>query len=130
MSSNFLPDKNKLSLTKDDLFDKIINLKLIVKRPVKGVSFGQEADAFIIRSDYEAVFPKQEITNVFRTGQFISNQYYIRKCAYKPSIKVQYKRLAKDTLVSLDIFVNNFIIFTSKGEAMATFNKTDYDLVG
>lgn len=130
MSSNFLPDKNKLSLTKDDLFDKIINLKLIVKRPVKGVSLGQEADAFIIRSDYEAVFPKQEITNVFRTGQFISNQYYIRKCAYKPSIKVQYKRLAKDTLVSLDIFVSNFIIFTSKGEAMATFNKTDYDLVG
>ena len=81
MSSNFLPDKNKLSLTKDDLFDKIINLKLIVKRPVKGVSLGQETDAFIIRSDYEAVFPKQEITNVFRTGQFISNQYYIRKCA-------------------------------------------------
>ena len=130
MNSVFLPDKNKLNLTKDDLFDRIVNLKLIVKRPVEGLSLGQASEAFIIRSDYETVFPKQEITNVLRTGQFVDNRYYIRKCAYKPSIKVQYKRLANNTSVTIDIFVSNFIIFTSSGKSMATFNKEDYDLVG
>lgn len=129
--SVFLPDKYKLNLTKDDLFDRIINLKLIVRRPEsENDALIKKQEAFIIRSDYEAVFYKQSITNALRTGQFVSNQYYIRKCSYKPSIKVQYKRVAKDTTVAVDIYISNFIIYTSNGEAMATFNKADYDLAG
>lgn len=128
-NSAFLSDKNKLNLTKDDLFDRVINLKLFVhKKDSKDAEYVKGADAFIIRSDWEAVFFKQSVESVLQQGVFTSNAYYIRKCQYKPSIKVQYKKVSKDTAANIDIFISNFTIFTSDGKAMPTFNKEDYDL--
>ena len=128
MNSYFLEDKNKLSLTKDDIFDRIINLKLLVRNT--NSTNPDKVDTYIIRSDYEAVFPKQTIHKAFQSGALTNDEYYIRKCTYKPSIKLQYDRKSKDTYVAIDILISNFIIFSPDGNAMATFNKADYDLVG
>lgn len=119
-----LADKNKLRLTKDDLFDKIINLKLTVKK-----SGGKETEEFIIRSDYEAVFKNQSVQKALSLGAFTDGAYYIRKCQYKPSIKFTYTRVSADTNIAMDLYITNFLIFSSDGRVMATFNRADYDLI-
>lgn len=123
MNSYLLPDKYKLHLSKEDMFDRIINLKLTVKK-----TDGSTED-FIIRSDYEAVFYNQSIMKVLSNNAFGDRAYTIRKCRYKPSVKFQYKRLANGTATLIDIFVSNFVIFSADGRTMATFNQADYNLI-
>ena len=131
-NSIFLADKDKLNLSKDDLFDRVINLKLSVSRNTESEQGAvvKNTETFIVRSDYEAVFTKQSITNVMRTGNFTSDTYYIRKCAYKPSIKFTSKKISGTSSVELDIYVSNFLIYTNDGKCLATFNSKDYNLVG
>lgn len=124
MNSYLLQNKDKLHLNKEDLFDRIINLKLTVQKHGE-----TDREEFIIRSDYEAVFKNQSIMKTLSKGFFLDNDYYIRKCTYKPSIKFNYTRVSSDTNIEMDIYVTNFLIFSSDGKVMATFNKSDYDLI-
>ena len=82
--SKFIDDEDKLDFTPDVLFDKIINLKINCYDEASG-----ERESFVIRSDYELVYPYSamptEVTNIDPLG----NRYIIRRCTIKPSIKVQ-----------------------------------------
>jgi hypothetical protein len=81
---------NSLDLEPSDLFDKVINLKLMRKkgRPI------------IIRSDYEAVFQPD--------GS--SGKVSFKRCTHKPEIKVSYKQVAQSVAVEVDIKITNFFL--------------------
>lgn len=112
--SGLLQDKYKLSLNSLDLFDKVINLKLTTA----------DGEVFVIRSDYETYFPntmKSVMNNDY--SSFIGSKVcYIRKCQYKPSIKIQYKQVSMSTPVNIDIFINNFFMLDKNGKVLKNFN--------
>ena len=117
----------KLKLDDYAMFDRIINLKLKVRgssRLGQGKDF---IDEFIIRSDYEIVHPSDSVKSVMN-GTNKSNGYYIQKCAYKPSIKVQYAQVSGGTSIGIDIFVNNFFITTKDGRHLMSFSNADYKM--
>lgn len=124
MNSYFLPDNKKLKLSKDDIFDRIINLKLTVRK--RG---GEEIEEFIVRSDYEVVYIDQSMLRVLGNGAFTVGKYYIKRCTYKPNIRFTYESIGGGTNINLDLYISNFFIFSSDGTVMANFNKKDYDLI-
>lgn len=121
-----LPDREKVNLNKYDLFDKIINLKLITGDYTdSGVV---KKDEYFIRSDYEIFYPSQDITKVMQTGNIASNSYQIRRCQMKPSIKVQYTNVCQSTSIDVDIFISNFYMTDSQGQRLMNFNNSTYPL--
>lgn len=126
-NSSLLPDSSKLSLTKDDLFDRVINLKLITGEYKDG-AVDIKHDEYVIRSDYEAVYKNLDVTKVMQTGNIPSQSYYIRKCQMKPSIKIQYKNVSQSTSIGIDIFISNFFMTDSKGQRLMSFNNETYPL--
>lgn len=129
MNDSFLlPDKNKTNLTQFDIFDKIINLRLTTgKLNADGVT-ATEGDVYVVRSDYEVVYPGMQITNVFKAGAIPGNNYYIRKCEYKPSIKVQMKNVSPYTGIEIDIFLTNFYMLDASGKTLLSFSNSAYPL--
>ena len=123
--TTFKADKDKYTLTQEDLFDKVINLKLYTED-----SNGNLKDTYVIRSDYELYFPTlmdnvaKNDYNKFKTNNFC----YIRKCQQKPAIKVQYKRISADAGVLVDIFVSNFHMLDKNGDLVTGFNNETYKL--
>lgn len=118
--STLMKDKDKVSLSEVDMFDRVINLKL----------FTSKGDTFVIRSDFEIFYPelmdsvssnKIERFNGLKTG-------YIRKCQHKPSIKVQYKRVSMNTSITVDIFLTNFFAIDQQGNYVSSFNNATYPL--
>ena len=79
-------------------------------------------DEYVIRSDYEVVYPKLDVSKVMQTGNISGKNYYIRKCRYKPDIKIQYSRVSESTDVSVDIFVSNFQMLDSQGKNLVSFS--------
>lgn len=129
MSSNYvtqlMQDKDKVSISANDMFDRVINLKLYVED-----KDGTVKDTYVIRSDYELFYPKL-MKNVADNNikSFISNKKcIIRKCQYKPSIKVQYKRVSLTSAVSVDIFISNFFMLDKDGNLINGFNNETYKL--
>lgn len=125
--SSLLSDKDKLNLTKSDLFDRIINLKLYAgEMKADGTSIVK--DTYVIRSDWEIYYPDQykALTNGTVST---SGKGYIRKCRIKPSIKVQYKQISSGTAIEMDIFISNFFMFDSSGQMLMSFNNITYPLL-
>ena len=116
-------DKNNLQLQAGDLFDRVINLKFITSE--KG-SDGVEkyVDEFVLRSDYELVDAKFVANVANDTVSYSQNKKIssIRKCRLKPSVKVQYKQVAGNTTIELDIFVQNFFMLDSEGKTLMSFS--------
>lgn len=112
-NNSLLKDKYKEKLGALDLFDRVINLKLTTTN-------GEE---YVIRSDYETYFPNtlRAVTDGDYTA-FLNNKCLVRKCQYKPSIKIQYKRVSMDTPISVDIFINNFFMLDKNGKMLKTFS--------
>ena len=113
--SALLADKSKCELGALDIFDKVINLKLTIsEKDANGNPISKSE--YVIRSDYEMYFPK--LMNSVASGSFDglvnAPTCYIRKCTYKPSIKVQYKRVSMSTPVAIDIFINNFYMLDKR----------------
>ena len=101
--------------TDNDLIDRVINVKITTK----SFSTSEEEnieDVFVIRSDYEIV----ELSN---------GTYTIRKCAMKPSIKVQYEQVSSGTAISIDLFLSNFFVMTKDGRTLMSFNQQTYDIL-
>ena len=121
--TSFLKDESKTSLGELDIFDRVINLKLTVSsKDVNGNDI--PAQEFVIRSDYEMYFPQMldSITSSdFNSFSTLKN-CTLRKCQYKPSIKVQYKRVSMSTPVSVDIFIKNFFMLDKSGKMIKSFN--------
>jgi hypothetical protein len=82
--------EGSLNLEPSDLFDKIINLKLIRKkgRPI------------IIRSDYEPVFHD--------SGGLGGVSF--KRCVQKPEIKISYKQAAQSVVIEVDIRITNLFL--------------------
>lgn len=127
MKTSFATDADKISFDSNLLFDRIINLKL--KCGYKTEEGAVVVEEFVIRSDYELVPLQNSIDNSAKDNT-IDNKYILRRCTYKPSIKVQCNMVTASTGTSIDVFVSNFFIFTSDGKHLLNFNKDRYEILG
>ena len=119
--TGFLKDKYKTDLNNNDFFDRIINVKLVTSK-------GNE---YVIRSDYEIVYPSKEVSNVLSGKGFdsLSNKCYIQKCQFKPSIKVVYNQVSNDCVIGLDVYITNFYVFGQNGKVLMQFSSKDEQLI-
>jgi hypothetical protein len=81
-----------VTLTSEDLMDRVINIRFVHKP----LTAGALPKTFTLRSDYEVMYTK--------TGFF-----YI-DCIQKPAIKVSYKQVANSTVVELNVDISNLFI--------------------
>ena len=120
--------KNNLQLQAGDLFDRVINLKFLTSEQVTIKKGGDEVekyvDEFVLRSDYELVDTKfvENVANGTVSYSQDKKISCIRKCRMKPSVKVQYKQVAGNTMIELDIFIQNFFMLDSKGKTLMSFS--------
>lgn len=122
-----LDDKRKENLTPYDIYDKIINLRFITgetSNADNNESSYVPTGIYILRSDYEPVFFDANYMDKV-TGNTYKNRYYIRKCIHKPSIKVEYKLVAKGLQINLDIYIDNFYMLSSDGRQLTALNIKD-----
>lgn len=120
---NLLPDRLKTRLSPTDLFDKVVNLRFNCFDPATKTD-----RTYVVRSDYEAYFPSMDVTKAFTASNKVKNECIIRKCAFKPSIKVQYKCVADTTSVELDIWISNFFMIDETGQNLMKFDKKNFPL--
>lgn len=119
----FSSDENKLKLKAGDLFDRIINLKIICEDKKT-----LELETFVIRSDYELVYTNVNLNNFIKMSNRSDKTYVIRRCSFKPSIKVQCKMVTSNTATSVDVFINNFFLLTKDGKYLRSFNSSQYNI--
>lgn len=128
--SSLIKDSEKVNLGRADLFDKIINLKFKVvstEQSLTGIKPIEQE--YVLRSDYEVFQPNEDITKVLKGSlTSVNKDYHIRKCAMKPSIKVQYKGITNNTNIEFDIYVSNFFMFSKDGQRLMQFNMNTYKL--
>lgn len=117
----FSSDESKLHLSPNDLFDRIINLKLVCENKVT-----KELEVFVIRSDYELVYSNVDLDNFIKQAPKVNKKYTVRRCTFKPSIKVQCKMVTSNVATSMDIFINNFFLLTKDGNYLRSFNSSQY----
>lgn len=119
-SAQLIPNEQKVNLQIGDIFDRIINLKLNCYNKQTRIR-----ESFVIRSDYELVWLGQTFDG--NGGITIGNgQYLIRRCSFKPSIKVQCKMVTSNTGTSIDVYVSNFFLVTGDGKHLRSFNEESY----
>ena len=127
-TSNLLPDAEKgkgvYSFTSGDLFDRIINLKLYTCE----TGTNKIQDEYVIRSDWELYYPDMMKTIQGNGTPKDLKTCYVRRCVQKPAIKVQYKQIATGTAIEIDIFISNFIMLSSDGRTLMSFNNLTYPL--
>lgn len=119
----FSSDESKLHLKAGDLFDRIINLKIICEDKKT-----LELETFVIRSDYELVYSNVNLNNFIKQASRSDKTYTIRRCSYKPSIKVQCKMVTSNTATSVDVFISNFFLLTKNGNYLRSFNSSQYNI--
>lgn len=129
-SSNtvLLADKNKPILTKDDLFDRIINVRITVRDKVINDGKDVVVSTYTIRSDFEPVFVPNGANALMMGNTKAQNKYYIRKCIHKPSINFSLKRLTKNVGINLSVTISNFYIFNAEGSVVDWFNLKDKEI--
>ena len=121
-------NKDSLQLQAGDLFDRVINLKFLTSEQVTtkegGNGVERYVDEFVLRSDYELVDTKfvENVANGTVSYSQDKKISCIRKCRLKPSVKVQYKQVAGNTQIELDIFVQNFFMLDSEGKTLMSFS--------
>ena len=119
----FITDESKLHLSSGDLFDRIINLKLTCYNVET-----DERESFVIRSDYEMVYPDSSLPVDGNLLPYLKNRCVIRRCTMKPSIKVQCKMVSTNTGISTEVFVSNFFMLTKDGKHLRSFNNSQYNI--
>lgn len=127
-SSFFATNSEKIKFDSNLIFDRVINLKLITGKPnAKGIV--EQNNEFVIRSDFEVVYPSKSVDKTFTKGNINNNAYYFRKCQHKPSIKVQYKQVSGGTNIELDVYIANFFLMDKDGNTIQTFSNKDNPLI-
>lgn len=135
MSLKLLPDNEKVNLTADDIFDRVINLKILLGRPsyfdkVTNKTIPAEVlDEFVIRSDYEIIYTDLNVNNVL-SNDVTKRKFIVRKCTHKPSIKVTCNMVTANTGTAIDIYISNFFILTADGKHLRSFSAGDYSILG
>lgn len=122
--SALIPDEKKLAknLTAGDMFDRIINLK------INCVNQNNERESFVIRSDYEMIFPDSNMPIDGAINPSVAGKCVIRRCTMKPSIKVQCKLVSTTVGISVEVFVSNFFMLTNDGKHLRSFNNSQYKM--
>jgi hypothetical protein len=120
-STEFINDKSKIELQAGDLFDKVINLKF------NCTNKDGNKESFVIRSDYEIVYTNANFASD-RVSDMTKGGWIIRKCTYKPSIKVRLKMVTANTGTDIGITVSNFFMLTKDGKHLRSFNASDYKI--
>ena len=121
-------NKDSLQLQAGDLFDRVINLKFLTSEQVTTKAGGngveKYVDELVLRSDYELVDTKfvENVANGTVSYSQDKKISCVRKCRLKPSVKVQYKQVAGNTQIELDIFIQNFFMLDSKGKTLMSFS--------
>lgn len=125
MTSNIYlaTDKDKVTGNENLIFDRVINLKFNCLNRITGETY-----TFVVRSDFEMFYPSMSVDKVFQSGAMLKKDFRFRKCQYKPSIKIQYKKVSGGTNVELDLFVSNFFIVDSDGNQLVSFTKEGFDI--
>ena len=118
----FLTGEEKLNLTPADMFDRIINVKLTCLNK----SQNNAVEEFVIRSDYEIIYPDSSVPLDGTIYPARKGTYLIRRCAQKPSIKVVYNMVTSNTGTSIDLYVSNFFMLTKDGKHLRSFNESEY----
>ena len=123
VQASFIPDEQKLAykLTADDMFDRIINLKLNCYDETT-----YEKESFVIRSDYEMIYPDSSMPIDGTIIPSMSSRCMVRRCTMKPSIKVQYNMVSSSTGLNVEIFISNFFLLTKDGKHLRSFNSDKY----
>ena len=119
----FIPDEQKLNLTAGDMFDKIINVKITCVDVDS-----RQREVFVIRSDYEMVYPESSMPIDGDVLPYLRNSCVIRRCTMKPSIKVQTKMVSSNTGISTDVYISNFFMLTQDGKHLRSFNNSQYKI--
>lgn len=130
-NGSLLENRYKTDMSPLDLFDRIVNLKLYISEKKEGDTPEASVEVereFIIRSDFEIFYPSMDVTNVMRTGNFPTGRYIVRKCQYKPSIKVQYGQVSAGLVTQIDFYLSNFFILGSDGRQLMQLNMKNYRL--
>ena len=126
--SGLISDESKLKLSPGDMFDRIINLKLTCICIEEGNPDLGKREEFVIRSDYEMIYPGKEMPLDGTIVPGLAGKCVIRRCSQKPSIKVQCKLVSTNTGISIDVFVSNFFILTNDGKHLRSFNNSQYKI--
>jgi hypothetical protein len=121
-NAEFINDESKLNLQAGDLFDRIINLKFTCLNTKTNT-----LDEFVIRSDYELIYPDCNF-DTDRRGENFKGKYIIRRCTQKPSIKVQCKMVTSNVGTQIGVTISNFFILTKDGKHLRSFNAVDYKI--
>ena len=111
----------------EDMFDRIINLKLTSASYIDGQGVIKH-DEYVIRSDWELCYGQIGKMATGEANFMDFSDCYIRRYVHKPSIKVQYKQIASGTAIEIDIFVHNFTMLSSDGRSLMSFNAMSYPL--
>ena len=122
-NASFITDDEKLNLSEGDLFDRVVNLKLNCYDEKT-----YERESFVIRSDFEMVYPDANIPIDGTIMPALAGSFVIRKCTTKPSIKVQCKMVSNNTGINIDVFVSNFFLLTADGKHLRSFNNDGYKI--
>lgn len=122
-SAVFIPDSQKVNLTAGDMFDRIINIKISCVDVDT-----RDREAFVIRSDYEMIYPDKSMPVDGNIIPYLRNNCVIRRCTMKPSIKVQTKLVSTNTGISTDIYLSNFFMLTKNGKHLRSFNSSQYKI--
>lgn len=118
----FLTGEEKVNLAPEDLFDRIINLKITCYNKANKT----EREEYVIRSDYELIYPDSNIPVDGTLYPGLKNKYIIRKCTHKPSIKVNYTMATSNTGIGMEVFITNFFMFAENGKYLRSFNASNY----
>lgn len=121
--TSLLLDREKCDLNQNDLFDKVVNLKLTVSS-IDANDNSVKSDEYVVRSDYETYFPSlmKSVAESDLASIANSKVCYVRKCQYKPAIKVAYKRVSMSTPVEIDISIGNFFMLDKSGKMLKSLN--------
>lgn len=127
--TSLLADHLKTSMGSLDLFDRIINVRLVFMEA--GDDGKVVRSEFVIRSDFETYFPDMlRLVTENKSDDLLSmNKCYVRKCQYKPSVKIQYKRVSMDVPIEIDLFMENFFLLDKNGRMLKTFNNATNAIV-
>lgn len=123
MNLSLQEDSKKVKLSANDLFDRIINLKIKVGIPATKTNPAVIKDEFVIRSDFEVFYTNSD--SIFYRGEN-TGDYIIRRCTMKPSIKVHCNMVTANVGTAIDVYIANFFIFTSEGTYLRNFTMKDY----
>lgn len=93
------------------LYDRVINIMFTVWN-----NESQTFDQYVLRSDYELDSDYLKPYSVYMNDQ--KRKYVIRKCTYKPSVRIKFSPIGNsgNEGVDIDLWIDNFYMISPQGK--------------